>query len=202
MSGNHRCPASRSRRDYIGLGFNQDESRRKVFDGVLSQTGGAGRVFPDYEFGEPARTNTQHEDYLYPENAFPFSAAAMRAQLVALDERASRGVAPPDSRAPTIEAGTLVAPDNQGFPAIPDFAVARFGNEIALFGDWVRPRPEREAKGGPRRSLEERYGGHEAFVRQVRAAAAALVQARLLLAEDAGADAKWAQRAAVAKRFE
>ena len=193
-------------------------------------------------------------------------APALRALLVALDEWAGRGIAPPDSRVPTIAGGTLVAPDNKGFPAIPDFAVARFGNEILLFGDWTRPKPDpaqryvalvaktdadgneaagivlpdvavplatytgwnlykrpftenelcdrdgsysefaatkavREAKGDPRRSVEERYGTHEAFVRQVRASADTLVQARLLLAEDADAYAMWAQSDAVAKRF-
>ena len=343
-------------RDYIGSGFNQDEDRRKVFDGVLSHIGGAGRVFLDYDFGEPARTNTQHEDHTYPENEFPFSAAtmkdpvtgrtgallrgdgfdpllidvntsteywqkgasllhtdpagtrdvvlpagaraylvagtqhggraglkadfgpcvnernphspapALRALLVALDDWVSRGVAPPDSRVPTLAAGTLVPPDNKGFPAIPDFAVARFGNELMLFGDWVRPKPdpgsryvplvaktdadgnetsgillpdvaaplatytgwnlykrpfpenelcdrdgsyrefaatkaEREAKNDPRRSLEERYGTHANYVAQVRAAATALVAARLLLPEDAAAYARWAASDVVAKRF-
>jgi len=62
-------------RDFIGQGFNQDESARKVFDGVLAHISGIGRVFLNEEFGQPARTNTQHEDHLYPENAFPFSTA-------------------------------------------------------------------------------------------------------------------------------
>jgi len=65
-------------RDHISLGFNQDESRRKVFDGVLAHISGVGRVFMNEPFGMPARTNTQHEDNTYPENAFPFAAATMR----------------------------------------------------------------------------------------------------------------------------
>jgi Alpha/beta hydrolase domain len=64
-------------RDHIAQGFNQDEARRRVFDGVLSHIAGVGRVFLNYEFGQPARTNTQHEDHDYPENEFPFSAAAL-----------------------------------------------------------------------------------------------------------------------------
>jgi hypothetical protein len=63
-------------RDFIGQGFNADEGGKKVFDGVLSHIAGAGRVFLNDEFGQPARTNTQHEDHLFPENAFPFSAAS------------------------------------------------------------------------------------------------------------------------------
>jgi hypothetical protein len=63
-------------RDFIGQGFNADETGKKVFDGVLSHIAGVGRVFLNEEFGQPARTNTQHEDHFYPENAFPFSAAS------------------------------------------------------------------------------------------------------------------------------
>ena len=64
-------------RDHISQGFNQDERGRIVFDGVLAHISGVGRVFMNEEFGMPARTNTQHEDHTYPENAFPFSAASM-----------------------------------------------------------------------------------------------------------------------------
>ncbi len=62
-------------RDYIGLGFNQDERSRTVFDGVLTHIAGIGRVFMNEPFAQPNRTNTQHEDHLFPENAFPFSTA-------------------------------------------------------------------------------------------------------------------------------
>lgn len=62
-------------RDFVHQGFNQDEDRRKVFDGVLAHISGIGRVFLNAEFGQPARTNTQHEDHYFPENAFPFSTA-------------------------------------------------------------------------------------------------------------------------------
>ena len=62
-------------RDFVHQGFNQDENARKVFDGVLSHIAGIGGVFLNEEFGQPARTNTQHEDHTFPENAFPFSAA-------------------------------------------------------------------------------------------------------------------------------
>lgn len=219
-------------RDFVAQGFNQDEVARKVFDGVLSHVAGAGRVFLNAEFGMPARTNTQHEDHLFPEHLFPFSAAklddpvsgrsgsllrgdgfdpllievntsteywqkgasllhtdplgrrdvdlppgaraylvagtphggraglstargpcanernphspapVLRALLVALDRWVSDGVAAPHSRVPTLAAKTLVAPDNQAFPALPGVAVARAGNEIGPFGDWVDPKPD------------------------------------------------------------
>ncbi|GJD81501.1 alpha/beta hydrolase domain-containing protein [Methylobacterium gregans] len=63
-------------RDFIYQGFNRDEDGRRVFDGVLSHIAGIGGVFLNARFGQPSRTNTQHEDHLYPENAFPFSAAS------------------------------------------------------------------------------------------------------------------------------
>ncbi|MEO8136072.1 MAG: alpha/beta hydrolase domain-containing protein, partial [Betaproteobacteria bacterium] len=218
-------------RDHIGQGFNQDEKQRKVFDGVLAHISGVGRVFLNEEFGEPARTNTQHEDHLYPENEFPFSTASMgdsisgrtgalfrndgfdpllietntsteywqkgasllhtdtlgeqdvelpanarvfmmagtqhggraklradfgpcvnernphdpspalRALVVALDAWVSEGKGPPASRVPTFKDGTLVAIDKLAFPAIPDFAAAKLGNEVVAFGDWVNPKP-------------------------------------------------------------
>jgi hypothetical protein len=62
-------------RDYVKDGFNQDEAARKVFDGMLAHTAGAGGVFLNYEFGQANRTATQHEDHAFPENAFPFSTA-------------------------------------------------------------------------------------------------------------------------------
>ncbi|WP_232628680.1 alpha/beta hydrolase domain-containing protein [Methylobacterium sp. Leaf118] len=62
-------------RDFIQQGFNRDEAGRRVFDGVLSHIAGVGGVFLNARFGQPSRTNTQHEDHLYPENTFPFSAA-------------------------------------------------------------------------------------------------------------------------------
>jgi len=70
-----RSQSGRYLRDHVALGFNQDESGRKVFDGVMAHTAGVGGVFLNYEFGQPARTNTQHEDHVFPENAFPFSSA-------------------------------------------------------------------------------------------------------------------------------
>ena len=65
-------------RDFIHQGFNQDEQARKVFDGVFSHIAGGGGVFMNYEFGQPVRTSTQHEDRAFPETQFPFSTARMR----------------------------------------------------------------------------------------------------------------------------
>ncbi|HEY0477815.1 MAG TPA: alpha/beta hydrolase domain-containing protein [Kofleriaceae bacterium] len=52
------------------------------------------------------------------------------------------------------------------------------------FVPFARTRAEREAAGDPRASLEERYGSHAGYVAAVRAAAARLVAAHLLLPGD------------------
>jgi hypothetical protein len=64
-------------RDFVKDGFNQDVQGRKVFDGMLAHTAGVGGVFLNHAFGQPGRTNTQKEDHMFPENAFPFSAARL-----------------------------------------------------------------------------------------------------------------------------
>jgi alpha/beta hydrolase family protein len=63
-------------RHYLDLGMNRDERGKRVFDGVLAHIAGAGKVFANHTFAMPGRTATQHEDRYYPENWFPFSAAA------------------------------------------------------------------------------------------------------------------------------
>ncbi len=50
-------------RHHTSLGFNQDEQQRKVFDGVLTNVAGIGKVFTNTPFGQPYRTGTQHEDH-------------------------------------------------------------------------------------------------------------------------------------------
>ena len=224
-----RSQSGRYLRDHVAQGFNQDESGRRVLDGVIAHTAGVGGVFLNTEFGQPARTNTQHEDHTFPENAFPFSTArvsdpvtgktgsllrndgfdplwmetntsteywqkgasllvtdplgtrdvghpagargylfastqhggqawmrstpgncvnnrnphsptpALRALLVALDEWVSEGKAPPASRTPRLQDGTLVAPGAVKFPAIPGIVVARRMSEFGVLKDWIKP---------------------------------------------------------------
>ena len=57
------------------------QSRRAGPQGVrrhpFSHIAGVGRIFFNTPFGQPARTNTQHEDHAFPENWFPFSTATL-----------------------------------------------------------------------------------------------------------------------------
>jgi hypothetical protein len=73
--------AGRYLRHHISAGFNRDERGRKVFDGIHSHIAGVGRLFFNVPFGQPARTNTQHEDHGFPESWFPFSTAPLEDPL-------------------------------------------------------------------------------------------------------------------------
>src|SRR5690606_2087890 len=73
-------------------------------------------------------------------------------------------------------------------------------NLFSLRGSYLpfaRTKAEREARGDPRPSLEERYKDHEGFVRAVRAGAAELVRERFLLPEDAETYVKAARESRV-----
>lgn len=69
--------AGRYLRNHISEGFNRDEQGRRVFDGIHSHIAGAGRLYFNFPFGQPARTVTQHEDHDYLECWFPFSTATV-----------------------------------------------------------------------------------------------------------------------------
>ncbi len=70
----------------------------------------------------------------------PHSAApAVRALLSLLDRWVSEGAAPPPSRIPRLDDGTLVAAEQLDFPHLPGFAVARHANPIRHLPDWLRP---------------------------------------------------------------
>lgn len=78
-------------RDFVHLGFNRDEAGARVFDGMLAHISGVGGVFLNARFAQPSRTNTQHEDHLYPENTFPFSAAFQHDPVTGLQGKLLRG---------------------------------------------------------------------------------------------------------------
>ena len=64
---------ARYMRDFLHLGFNEDESGRQVFDGILNWLGGASGIFLNHRFAQPARTHRQHIGRWYPEREFPFA---------------------------------------------------------------------------------------------------------------------------------
>jgi hypothetical protein len=60
-------------RNSLYLGFNVDESGRKVFDGLMPHVAGGGLGFFNHRFAQPTRFNGQHEDHLYSTDRFPFT---------------------------------------------------------------------------------------------------------------------------------
>src|SRR5712692_9974118 len=60
-------------RHFLYQGFNEDEQRRRVFDGVFDQVGGAGRGSFSHRFGQASRDALQHFNILFPVDLFPFT---------------------------------------------------------------------------------------------------------------------------------
>ena len=59
--------------DFQTLGFNEDESGRRVIDGILNWLGGGSGVALNFRFAQPGRTERNRQNHLYPEANFPFA---------------------------------------------------------------------------------------------------------------------------------
>ncbi len=60
-------------RHFLYQGFNADEDGRKVFDGLLIHTAGAGRGSFNHRFAQPSRDAHRYSAFFYPTDIFPFS---------------------------------------------------------------------------------------------------------------------------------
>jgi hypothetical protein len=83
----------------------------------------------------------------------------------------------------------------------PPFPEGELCDRDGTYVPFASTRAEREARGDPRPSLEERYGDHAGYVRRVEQAVKKLVAERLLLAEDAELFVAKARSAESAARF-
>jgi len=63
----------RYQRDFIHLGFNEDEQGQRVFDGMMPHVSGAGGGFFNYRFAQPTRSSLHRRNHQYPEEIFPFA---------------------------------------------------------------------------------------------------------------------------------
>jgi hypothetical protein len=72
-----RSQSARFLRDFVYQGFNEDESRRKVFDAIAPHVAGGGRIFLNFEFARPVTSSQQHTNQLEPE-LFPFAYNRLR----------------------------------------------------------------------------------------------------------------------------
>ena len=58
-------------RDYIYLGFNEDEMGRKVFDGIIPWIAGTDRVFINVRFADPNTYSEQDRQHNYLQSSYP-----------------------------------------------------------------------------------------------------------------------------------
>ncbi len=58
-------------RDYIYLGFNEDEWGRKVFDGIIPWIAGTDRVFINVRFADPNTYSEQDRQHNYLQTSYP-----------------------------------------------------------------------------------------------------------------------------------
>ncbi|MCG8436254.1 MAG: hypothetical protein MJA83_19720, partial [Gammaproteobacteria bacterium] len=65
-------------RQFLYQGFNVDEQGRKVFDGLLIHTAGAGRGSFNHRFGQPSRDGHRYSAFFYPTDIFPFSSRSQK----------------------------------------------------------------------------------------------------------------------------
>ena len=69
-------------REFLFLGFNEDEQGREVFDGILAHVAGGRRTNLNQRFAQPSRTARPFRDLLYPSDLFPHSDATQRNPVV------------------------------------------------------------------------------------------------------------------------
>lgn len=60
-------------RTFLYYGFNQDEGRRRVFDGVLAHVAGASRGSFNHRFAQPSRDAHSFMNTFYPTVIYPFA---------------------------------------------------------------------------------------------------------------------------------
>ena len=65
--------AGRMIKDFIYLGFNEDEGGRMVFDGAMPVVSGSARTFVNERFAKPGNFTSQHQTHLQPGDQFPFT---------------------------------------------------------------------------------------------------------------------------------
>jgi len=59
--------------DFTNLGFNEDESGRKVIDGMMQWIAAGDGINMNYRWSQTKRTNRNRQDLLYLEGRFPFA---------------------------------------------------------------------------------------------------------------------------------
>ena len=73
-------------RHFLYEGFNVDEEGRRVFDGLLVHTAGAGRGSFNHRFGQPSRDGHPYSAFFYPTDLYPFTSRAYPDPVTGWDE--------------------------------------------------------------------------------------------------------------------
>ena len=60
-------------RTFLYYGFNEDESHRRVFDGVIAHIAGGGRGSFNHRFAQASRDAHPYINFFYPTDIFPFT---------------------------------------------------------------------------------------------------------------------------------
>ncbi len=60
-------------REFLYTGFNEDETGKQVFDGLIPHVAGGGLGSFNHRFAQPTRHSNQHDHHDYPPDRFPFA---------------------------------------------------------------------------------------------------------------------------------
>ena len=64
---------ARALNDFVHLGFNEDETHKKVFDGMLQWIGAGDGLNMNYRWSQTKRTNRNRQELRYLEGLYPFA---------------------------------------------------------------------------------------------------------------------------------
>lgn len=126
---------ARTLNDFVHLGFNQDESGRKVFDGMLQWIGAGDGLNMNYRWSQTKRTNRNRQDLLYLEGLFPFANQTLtdpisgttdgRYKKCSESNTCPLGMEFYSSNEYWVKAGSLISTDPTGTLDLPDHPDAR-----------------------------------------------------------------------------
>ena len=115
---------ARYMRDFVHLGFNEDEQGRPVFDGILNWIAGASGIFLNYRFADPGErtANTSRGGFRSVSSPLPTRSCSIQSRAKPTDDS---GAVCPAARAPEIfevnsaneywvKATSLLRPDTRG----------------------------------------------------------------------------------------
>jgi alpha/beta hydrolase family protein len=110
--------------DFETLGFNEDESGRRVIDGILNWLGGGSGVALNFRFAQPGRTERNRQNHLYPEANFPFAypvltdpftgKTAGRGQRCSATRTCAKAIQANSANEYWVKAGSLLHTDPEG----------------------------------------------------------------------------------------